>query len=189
MGIWKDNAKSDSVKPEGPAARDSGKAPFPGVVSGNVENQMNPRRQRRENFTALVQPHAHIPLHRFGHELVHEFERDTNISGALRVWAITVLTNHVHFPRHIHIEFVVVVRASVAAVYHQRKAQHVAKVLKFLHEVHEIRLQNRQHQTIFVPTPAAQFRHREVARVNTHPLLQYLPPGTLIIGLWIRQAH
>jgi len=54
MGIWKDNAKSDSVKSQGPAAR--AKQPFPGVTSGNVSGQMNPRRERRENYTPKPQP-------------------------------------------------------------------------------------------------------------------------------------
>ncbi len=56
MGIWKDSAKSNSVRTQGPAARDSGKAPFPGVTSGNVADQMNPRRQRRENYSPKPQP-------------------------------------------------------------------------------------------------------------------------------------
>lgn len=58
MGTWKDNPKSDSVKSQGPKARDSGKAPFPGVKpgSGGVRSQMNPRRQRREDYTPKPQP-------------------------------------------------------------------------------------------------------------------------------------
>lgn len=56
MGIWKDSAKSDSVRAQGPAARNSGKSPFPGVTGGDVSGQMNPRRERREDYTPKPQP-------------------------------------------------------------------------------------------------------------------------------------
>lgn len=55
MGDWKDSAKSDGVRSQGPAARDSGKAPFPGVTGGDVSNQENPRRQRRQDYTPKPQ--------------------------------------------------------------------------------------------------------------------------------------
>ena len=59
MGIYKSSAKEDGVKNEGPAARNSGKSPFPGVVSGDVASQENPRRQRRQDYAggrSEVQP-------------------------------------------------------------------------------------------------------------------------------------
>lgn len=57
MGTWKTGAKEDGVKSQGPAARASGKAPFPGVTSGGgVSSQMNPRRQRRQEYTPKTQP-------------------------------------------------------------------------------------------------------------------------------------
>lgn len=55
MGIWKDSPKADSVKSQGPAARASGKEPFPGVTGGNVAGQMNPRRERRQDYTPTPQ--------------------------------------------------------------------------------------------------------------------------------------
>ena len=56
--MWKGSAKQDGVSPQGPAARASGKAPFPGVTpgSGDVTGQMNPRRERREDYTPKPQP-------------------------------------------------------------------------------------------------------------------------------------
>ena len=51
MGDWKTDAKQDGCRGEGPAARQSGKAPFPGVTSGNVTEQMNPRRDRTQDYT------------------------------------------------------------------------------------------------------------------------------------------
>lgn len=58
MGDWKDNPKSDGVRSQGPAARSSGKAPFPGVMpgSGGVTGQENPRRQRRQDYDPKPQP-------------------------------------------------------------------------------------------------------------------------------------
>ena len=53
MGDWKDNAKQDGVRGQGPAARNSGKSPFP---TSGVGSQMNPRRQRREDYTPRPQP-------------------------------------------------------------------------------------------------------------------------------------
>ncbi len=55
---WKDGHKQDGVKGEGPAAKESGKAPFPGVMpgSGGVSGQMNPRRDRREDSKPQPQP-------------------------------------------------------------------------------------------------------------------------------------
>lgn len=51
MGVYKDNPKQDGANGPGPSARNSGKSPFPGVVSGNLSDQMNPRRDRREDYT------------------------------------------------------------------------------------------------------------------------------------------
>ena len=50
---WKTDAKQDGVKAQGPAARDSGKAPFPGVLpgTGDVSSQENPRRERRQDYS------------------------------------------------------------------------------------------------------------------------------------------
>lgn len=58
MGVWKGDAKQDGCKGEGPAAKQSGKTPFPGVMpgSGGVSSQMNPRRDRREDYTPKPQP-------------------------------------------------------------------------------------------------------------------------------------
>ncbi len=56
MGDWKTDAKQDGVRSQGPAARNSGKAPFPGVTGGDVEGQLNPRRQRREDYDPKPQP-------------------------------------------------------------------------------------------------------------------------------------
>jgi hypothetical protein len=58
MGVWKSDAKQDGCQGEGPAAKESGKAPFPGVTpgSGDVSDQMNPRRDRREDYTPKIQP-------------------------------------------------------------------------------------------------------------------------------------
>ena len=58
MGVWKSDAKQDGCKGEGPAARESGKAPFPGVTpgSGGVSDQMNPRRDRTKDYTPTPQP-------------------------------------------------------------------------------------------------------------------------------------
>ncbi len=56
MGDWKTDPKQDGCKGQGPAARASGKAPFPGVTSGSLADQMNPRRERRENYTPQQQP-------------------------------------------------------------------------------------------------------------------------------------
>lgn len=58
MGVWKDNAKEDGCKGEGPRARESGKAPFPGVTpgSGGVSGQMNPERKRTKDYTPSPQP-------------------------------------------------------------------------------------------------------------------------------------
>ncbi len=55
-GKWKSDAKQDGCTGQGPAARNSGKSPFPGVTSGNVSGQMNPRRERRENYMPDPQP-------------------------------------------------------------------------------------------------------------------------------------
>lgn len=57
MGTWKDSAKADGVRGQGPAARESGKAPFPGVVADSgVTSQQNPRRERRQDYTPDPQP-------------------------------------------------------------------------------------------------------------------------------------
>ncbi len=58
MGVWKDSAKSDSVRNQGPAARNSAKSPFPGVVpgTGDVAGQMNPRRERTQDYRPRPQP-------------------------------------------------------------------------------------------------------------------------------------
>ena len=55
-GGWKTDAKQDGCTGQGPAARNSGKSPFPGVTSGNVADQENPRRQRNQNYTPKPQP-------------------------------------------------------------------------------------------------------------------------------------
>ena len=58
-GNWKTSAKEDGVRAQGPAARDSGKAMFPGVVSGNVANQETPSRGRTKDYPggrSQVQP-------------------------------------------------------------------------------------------------------------------------------------
>lgn len=48
---WKDSAKQDGCRGQGSAAKDSGKSPFPGAVSGGgVSSQMNPRRDRRQDY-------------------------------------------------------------------------------------------------------------------------------------------
>lgn len=54
--MWKKDAKQDGCTGEGPKAKNSGKSPFPGVTSGNVKNQMNPRRDRREDYEPKKQP-------------------------------------------------------------------------------------------------------------------------------------
>lgn len=61
MGDWKSDAKQDGVRSQGPAARMSGKAPFPttGTARQNAKqdgyneggSQENPRRQRRQDYT------------------------------------------------------------------------------------------------------------------------------------------
>ena len=48
---WKTSAKQNGVRGEGPAARASGKAPFPGVVSGDVAGQETPSRQRTKDYS------------------------------------------------------------------------------------------------------------------------------------------
>lgn len=48
---WKSSAKEDGVRAQGPAARNSGKSPFPGVVSGDVVDQMNPGKRRTRDYT------------------------------------------------------------------------------------------------------------------------------------------
>lgn len=61
---WKTNAKQDGCKGEGPAARMSGKAPFPttGTVARDAKgshsgggDQMNPRRDRRQGYVPSPQ--------------------------------------------------------------------------------------------------------------------------------------
>ena len=58
---WKSSAKEDGVRAQGPTARNSGKAPFPGVMpgTGDVGGQENPRRTRRQDYAggrSEVQP-------------------------------------------------------------------------------------------------------------------------------------
>lgn len=55
MGDWKDNAKSDSVKSQGPACTQ--KMPAPGVLpgTGDVGTQENPRRERRQDYSPDIQ--------------------------------------------------------------------------------------------------------------------------------------
>lgn len=56
MGTWKDSAKQDGVRNEGPAGVQ--KRPMAGVMpgSGGVSSQENPRRQRRQDYTPSPQP-------------------------------------------------------------------------------------------------------------------------------------
>ncbi len=56
---WKTSAKQDGVRTQGPAARNSGKSPFPGVVSGDVADQEKPKRMRTKDYAggrSEVQP-------------------------------------------------------------------------------------------------------------------------------------
>lgn len=63
--MWKKDAKQDGCHGEGPAARASGKAPFPtdGTVRRDAKapysgggSQMNARRDRRQDYTPKPQP-------------------------------------------------------------------------------------------------------------------------------------
>ena len=47
---WKTRAKENGVRAQGPVARDSGKAMFPGVVSGDVAGQETPSRVRTRDY-------------------------------------------------------------------------------------------------------------------------------------------
>lgn len=60
MGTWKDSPKANSVRSEGPAGKASGKAPFPGVLPGSagVSSQMNPRRDRTQDYSPTPQKRA-----------------------------------------------------------------------------------------------------------------------------------
>ena len=52
MGDWKSDAKQDGCKSQGPTARNSGKSPFPTVIS----SQENPRRMRTQGYDPKPQP-------------------------------------------------------------------------------------------------------------------------------------
>jgi len=54
----KRSAKTDGMEGYGPSARASGKECFPGCKpgEGGVADQMNPRRQRREDYDPKPQP-------------------------------------------------------------------------------------------------------------------------------------
>lgn len=56
MGDWKSSAKQDGVRSQGPQCRQ--KSPAPGVMpgTGGVGTQMNPRRERREDYDPQPQP-------------------------------------------------------------------------------------------------------------------------------------
>ena len=56
MGDWKNNAKEDGIRSQGPVCMQ--KAPAPGVLpgSGDVGTQMNPRRDRTQDYRPESQP-------------------------------------------------------------------------------------------------------------------------------------